>query len=153
GVPPQSVLESMSSSGFSPEESVREINLALQSPYFLAAERLNNRLRKRDWVLGIYRKLNRLHPRSSEIVRRNRLAREEFLVEYYSTNRPVIITGMMDDWPALRSWTLDYFMSRFADREVEVQMGRDASPEYEIQSEKFVRRIRFGDFVEKARTA
>ena len=29
--------------------------------------------------------------------------------EYYSANRPVIITGMMDDWPALRKWNLDYF--------------------------------------------
>jgi len=40
------------------QEAVQEINFALQSPYFLAAERLNNRLRKRDWVLAIYRKPN-----------------------------------------------------------------------------------------------
>jgi hypothetical protein len=60
---------------------------------------------------------------------------------------------MMDDWPALRKWDLDYFSERFGDRQVEVQMGRDSSPHYEIQSDKFVGRIRFGEFVEKVRTA
>ena len=63
---------------------------------------LLNRLKKRDWLLAVYRKSNRLHPQSAEIERRHKLSRDEFLREYYSTNRPVIITGMMDDWPAMR---------------------------------------------------
>ena len=61
----------------------------MQSPYLLAAERLTNRLRKRDWLLANYRKLNRLHPKSGEIERRHRISRDEFLAEYYSANRPV----------------------------------------------------------------
>jgi hypothetical protein len=153
GVAPQSVLDAMSSSGFSPHEAVEEINAALQSPYFQAAERLNNRLRKRDWVLAIYRKLTRLHPSSGEIPRRHKLPRQEFLADYYSANRPVIITGMMDDWPALHRWDLDYFARRFGDREVEVQMGRDASPQYEINADQFVTRIRFGDFLQQVSAA
>ncbi len=80
-----------------------------QSPYFRGSELLRNRLKKRDWLLSLYRKLHRLHPRAGEIERRSKLCREEFLVEYYSRNRPVIITGMMDDWPAMRKWNLDYF--------------------------------------------
>jgi hypothetical protein len=153
GVAPQNVLDAMNSGGFSPHEAVEEINAALQSPYFLAAERLNNRLRKRDWVLAIYRKLTRLHPNSGEIPRRHKLARLEFLVEYYCANRPVIITGMMDDWPALSKWDLDYFAGCFGDREVEVQMGRNASPQYEINADQFVTRIRFGDFLQQVRSA
>jgi hypothetical protein len=153
GATPQSILETMKAGGFSPQEAAHEINLALQSPYYLAAERLTNRLRKRDWVLANYRKLNRLHPSSSEVVRRDKISRDEFLQEFYSTNRPVIITGMMDDWPAMSKWCPDYFSGRFGDREVEVQTGRNASPDYEIQSDKFVGRMRFGDFVERVRTA
>ncbi|MGP0065354.1 MAG: cupin-like domain-containing protein [Isosphaeraceae bacterium] len=153
GASPQSVLETMKAGGFSPQEAAHEINLALQSPYYQASERLTNRLRKRDWVLANYRKLNRLHPRSSEVERRNRISRDEFLIEFYSANRPVIITGMMDDWPAMSKWCLDYFSDRFGGREVEVQTGRNSSPDYEIQSEKFVGRVRFGDFVERVRTA
>ena len=77
--------------------------------------------------------------RSGEIERRHRLSRDEFLREYYSTNRPVIITGMMDDWPAMRKWNLDYFAEKFGDREVEVQMGRTPAPNYEIEREKLHR--------------
>ena len=153
GQPPESILEAMESSGFDPDESAQEINLAIQSPYFKGSELLLNRLKKRDWLLAVYRKSNRLHPDSAEIEHRHRLSRDEFLREYYSTNRPVIITGMMDDWPAMRKWNLDYFAEKFGDREVEVQMGRTAGANYEIEQEKYMSRIRFGDFVEKVRTA
>ena len=143
----------MKSSGFAPDESVREINLAIESPYLKGSELLLNRLKKRDWQLALYRKCNRLHPESAAIEYRHRLSRDQFLREYYSTNRPVIITGMMDDWPAMRKWNLDYFAEKFGDREVEVQMGRTAGANYETEQEKFMTRIRFGDFVEKVRTA
>jgi hypothetical protein len=149
----ESILESMEASGFAEDEAVEEINLAIDSPYLIGAELLHSRLKKRDWLLTVYRKCHRLHPNSAEIEHRPRLSREAFLREYYSTNRPVIITGMMDDWPAMRKWNLDYFAESFGDREVEVQMGRTANPNYETEQEKYVSRIRFGDFVAKVRTA
>ena len=56
---------SMIASGFSRRRMpAREIELAVQSPYLRGSELLRNRLRKRDWLLATYRKLNRLHPRS-----------------------------------------------------------------------------------------
>jgi hypothetical protein len=156
GNSPESVLNVLRSSGFSPQDSVREINMAQQSPYLRGCELLRNRLRKREWTISVYRKLNRLHPNSTEIERKHKLSREEFLREYYTTNRPVIITGMMEDWPALRKWNLDYFAERFGDREVEVQMNRnsgDQAAQYETNSERFIGRIKFGEFVQKVRTA
>ena len=140
--------------GFSREDSAREIELAARSPYLRGAERLANRLRKRDWLIATYRKLHRMHPRSGEVERRDRPSRAEFLADYYSANRPVIITGMMGDWPAIRKWGLDYFSERFGDREVEVQFGRNAATvNYEIEREKFARTLRFSDFIERVRSA
>ena len=156
GNSPQSVLDVLQSSGFSAQDSQREINMAQQSPYFRGSELLRNRLRKREWILSVYRKINRLHPKSGEIDRRHKLSRSEFLDEYYTTNRPVIITGMMDDWPAMRKWNLDFFAERFGDREVEVQMNRnsgDQAAQYEMNSERFIGRIKFGEFIHKLRTA
>jgi ribosomal protein L16 Arg81 hydroxylase len=147
------MLDVLGSSGFERRDAAREIHLARMSPYLRGAELLRNRLRKREWVLSIYRKLNRLRPNSAEVERRHKLPREDFLREYYTTNRPVIITGMMDDWPAVRKWSLDYFAEHFGDREVELQMNRNSSPDYEAQSAKLVRRIPFGEFLEKVRTA
>lgn len=153
GEPRDRVVEAMVSAQVDREEAAREVDLAMQSPYLRGSERLRNRLKKRDWLLAAYRKLNRLHPVSDQIERRDRLSREEFLGEYYTTNRPVIITGMMDDWPAMRSWSLDYFAERFGDREVEVQFGRNAGDNYETEREKFARTIRFAEFLDMVRTS
>ena len=153
GQSPESILEAMKSNSFAHDDSIREINLAMQSPYLTGATLLQNRLRKRDWQLAVYRKCNRMHPDSIAIDRRHRPSRNEFLRDYYSTNRPVIITGMMDDWPAMRKWNLDYFALKFGDREVDVQMGRTTGANYETEQEKYTRRIRFGEFIEKVRTA
>ena len=147
------ILRAMCARGIPPEEAAHEIDLASQSPYVRGSERLRNRLKQRDWLLTTYRKLHRTHPKSGEIERRHRLSREEFLQAYYSTNRAVIITGMMDDWPALGKWTLDYLSGRFGDREVEVQTGREADDNYEAERVKHVTRMKFADFVAMVRAA
>jgi hypothetical protein len=153
GASRDSILKTMVAGGLSPLQSTAEIDQAFRSPYLKGVERVCNRLEKREWLLAAYRKLNRLHPKCDEISRRHKLSREEFLEGYYCANRPVIITGMMDDWPALRKWSLDYFDEKFGDREVDVQFGRDASGNYEEDREKFRRKMIFSRFIEKVRTS
>jgi Cupin-like domain len=153
---PESLLAVLKSCGFPEPLAAREIRMAQESPYLRGCDLLRSRLRKRDWILSIYRKLNRLHPEGGEVDRRHRPSRDEFLREYYAANRPVIITGMMEDWPALRKWTLDYLAQTFGDREVQVQMNRnagDAGAQYEMNHERFSGRLKFGDFVQGLRTA
>ncbi len=53
----------------SPQDSRAKSCMAEQSPYFRGSELLMSRLRKREWILSVYRKLNRLHPDSGEIER------------------------------------------------------------------------------------
>ena len=149
GASANSILSTMVNGGLSPSQSASEIDLASQSPYLKGAERVCNRLKKREWLLATYRKLNRLRPRSAEIERRHKLAHDEFLDGYYCANRPVIITGMMDDWPALGKWSLAYFAQTFGDREVEVQIGRETSGNFEVERERFRRKMVFSQFIEK----
>ena len=149
GASRDSILHVMAQGGLSPVQSASEIDLACQSPYLRGAERLCNRLSKREWLLAAYRKLNRLRGDSGTIERRHRLSRSEFLDRYYCASRPVIITGMMDDWPALEKWSLDYFAREFGDREVEVQVGRSASDNYEADRDRFRRKMIFSEFIEK----
>jgi len=153
GASRESILKRMVSDGLSPSESACEIDLAAKSPYLKGAERLCSRLKKREWLIATYRKLNRLHSKSGEIERRHKLSRDEFLERFYCANRPVIITGMMDDWPALRKWGLNYFAREFGDREVDVQVGRNAGGNYEADREKFRRKMIFSDFIAKVRTS
>jgi Cupin-like domain len=60
---------------------------------------------------------------------------------------------MMDNWPAMRKWNLDFFSERFGDREIEVQMGRNAGGNYEIEREKFISKIKFSRFIEMIRSS
>jgi Family of unknown function (DUF6065)/Cupin-like domain len=153
GASRESILNMMVDGGLSPSESASEIELAFQSPYLRGAERLCNRLSKREWLLGAYRKLNRLRTSSGEIERKHRLSRSEFLDRYYSAGRPVIITGVMDDWPALKKWGIEYFLRKFGSRAVEVQVGRNASDNYEAGRDQFRQTMLFSEFLERVSTA
>lgn len=46
---------------------------------------------------------------SFEVDRRNNLTYEEFDNEYRKQRRPVVITGLLNRWPAMRKWTPEYF--------------------------------------------
>lgn len=143
---PASLLQGLMQNGVSQQEATQEIDAALNSPYLAGAQRMRNRLSKHDWVLDIHRKLNRLRP--MEIERRHKLPAAEFLRDYYSANRPVIITGMMEDWPAMKKWNFDFFRQHFSDREVEVQFGRESNANYELNKDAHKRRMKFGEYVD-----
>lgn len=145
---PASILTTLVASGFSQQESQREIDLATNSPYLIGARRLSNRLRKREWVLEIHKRLNRLLPSGGTVEIRDRLGRDEFLRDYYTTNRPVVIRGMLDHWQALRLWTPEYLRQKYGDRVVEVQAGRNRNPRYEIESTHHRRQMFLRDYVD-----
>lgn len=149
--PPQAIYEQMLRAGIPHEEAVQEVQQAISSPYLAGAQRLRNRLAKHDWVLETQRHMNRL--RSTDVPRRHKLSRDEFLDAYYTASRPVIITGMLDDWPAMTKWGLDYFKQHCGDREVEIQFGRDADAQYELRKTAHRKTMPFGDYVEMVRNA
>lgn len=143
---PASLIQALMAHGIARSTAQAEIAAAVRSPYLAGANRLRNRLAKRDWALDIYRQLNRLRP--GGIARRHRLGSDEFLREYYSTNQPVIITGMMEQWPAIKKWNPDYLRAEFGACEVEVQFGRNADPDYEMNSLAHKRLMPFGAYVD-----
>lgn len=48
------------------------------------------------------------------------LAPADFVEQYVRPNRPVIVTGAMDGWPARERWTPDYLADQVGDIEVQV---------------------------------
>ncbi len=151
GSAPEALSAILVGNGISPTEARIEIEAAAHSPYLQGARRLANRVAKRDWVLGIQAQLNKLG--DDTIPRRDKLSGADFLQQHYRSNRPVIITGMLEHYPARTKWTLDYFAERFGERMVEVQFGRDADPQYEMNSVAHKRKLKFGDYVELVRSS
>lgn len=145
----ESIVPTLVERGFDPEEARREVVAAVASPYTRGARRLVNRLKKREWVLEIHRRLNRILPNGDAVERRARLSRDEFLRDYYTTNRPVVITAMMDDWPALRTWNPAYLREHFGDRVVEVQTNRNANRRYETDSQQYRSQMPFAEYIDR----
>lgn len=48
------------------------------------------------------------------VERRRGLSVEEFRREYLRGNKPVVLEGLMDDWPALRTWSVEWFRERYS---------------------------------------
>jgi hypothetical protein len=51
-------------------------------------------------------------PPEHQIPHVHKISSEEFYVKYYQPKKPVILTGMMDDWPAVRKWTKEFLKEK-----------------------------------------
>ncbi|MEL7444888.1 MAG: cupin-like domain-containing protein [Pseudomonadota bacterium] len=125
--------------GVPPSQAKRELQLAQRDPLFAAARKISQRLSstvtKRDWTLDIYSRLAANNPESLEIPTVNAIKPERFFREYYFANRPVKLTGLVDHWPALKKWSLDYFEQKLGDATVEVQVNRSQAKSYESEKD------------------
>lgn len=132
GIPANTIAAELVTKGCPPDIARREIAEAEASPYFRAAEALRARLTKRDWHLRVAATHERMAP-DMVVPRRHGLPAEIFLTEHYVPQRPVLLTGLVDHWPA-RDWTLERLAALPGNTEIEVQQGREADAEYEINS-------------------
>lgn len=149
GCHPQTVADQLLAAGATVSAARAEIDAAMRSPYLQGAHRLRNRLAKRDWIIDIQAKLDRMAPQ--HVPRHYQASGPDFFEQYYRRNLPVILTGMLDDCAARSTWTLDYFEQQLGDRQVEVQFGREADPHYEQNSISHKRIMPFGAFVRLVR--
>lgn len=133
--------------------AAEEIQALESHPYFRAAERLAKRWKKLESVLDVHRSLFSLSDGSGTVERRGRVSRAEFLEKYYAANRPVIFTGLMEDWPALGRWNPQYFKTKYGDILVEVMAGRSQDPRYEYNSQTHRREVRFADYIDMVTSA
>lgn len=106
------------------------------------------RVKKRDWVLECLNVLRDQSINGHKIDRRYRLSRDEFYEVYYTQNRPVVITGAMEHWPALTQWTPEYLKQKFGHIQVEIQAERSKNPDYEVDKDRHKRLMLFGDYVD-----
>jgi hypothetical protein len=81
--------------------------------------------------------------------RRRNLGRDAFFRDYLHANRPVILTGLLDAWPAVGRWSPNYLKSVCGDQVVEVMAGRDADPDFERNCEQHRAKITFGAYVDE----
>ncbi|WP_181160174.1 cupin-like domain-containing protein [Sandaracinobacter neustonicus] len=144
GDTPDAILQDMAREGLPLPLITAEIEAARAHPYLKAAALLQARLAKRDWLLEARAKLERMG--AAEITRRDRLPPETFFAEHYATLTPVVLTGLTDQWPG-RQWTLDSLAAKVGNPEIEVQTGREADADFELNSIAHKQRMRWHDIL------
>ena len=106
-------------------------------------------LAKREWLLETLERQRDLASSLVAIERVAGLGGDAFLEQYYATNRPVILTGEMADWPALARWTPEYLKAAVGPRIVEFQGERARDVRFEIHKDAHRRQGPFDLFIDQ----
>lgn len=146
GVGPAELLQGLEGAGVPTE-------LAKQAVGEVTANALLRSLREqlvvRDQLqalLSLKRDLARTAP-AKAVERRAQVSAEEFFEHYYAANRPVILTDVAHEWPALRLWSRpEYFAETFGDTQMTVCMGRAADPHCDRNFWKYLRTMSMRDY-------
>jgi hypothetical protein len=155
----ESMVQAMLDAGVDRNTAIAEVRAAVNHPYVRAARQLGGvgapaaetfeaKIEKRNWVLECYRRAARQASWHGRVPRVPKLSRQQFLDQYYALNRPVVMTGAMEDWPAFTRWTSPELKRRFGKRIVSVQANRGSDTNYEQNSERLRREMTFGDYVD-----
>lgn len=128
-------------------EAKRELTRLARSKDAALISTLVERIARLEWQAK-----NRRHYASftarSDIPRVKRLTPKAFVERHYAPQQPVVLTGMMKDWKALRRWTPDFFREHFAEVPVKVASNRDDTPFYDLNVHAISRDATFGEFVD-----
>jgi len=147
GCAPDQIVSTLAANGITDAVSKRELEFAKNHPYVRAGKELNEKLKKSDWVLNSLQSLKEMSPSYTHVDRRCKLSRSEFFENYYCQNRPVVINGLIDEWPAMSRWTPDYLRSQCGEKMVEIQSDRNSDPNYEMDYNRHKRQLKFADYI------
>jgi hypothetical protein len=135
GESPEQIVRRLIASGASPASADYEMRRAEKDALFQAAATLHRRIAKRDWALQIYGRL----AKELSIPTVDKIDPARFFDEFYAANRPVVLTGLVDHWPALTNWSLDYLAKKVGNAAVELQAQRTAADDYELAKDRHKR--------------
>ena len=144
----ESIAATMRKGSFSDDVIEAEIQKAVDSPYYRGTSTFAMRARKYEWTLANASRKRAMSKGRFAIERRHRLGADEFFEEYYFRDRPVIITGMLDDWDIMQRWSLDTIKSRIGDKMINIQYGREGAADYEVNHLRHVKEMTVGEYLD-----
>ncbi len=147
GASPTDLQRVMQSQGFSPHLAQQIVEAMANHPAIPVGKQLYVTGRKREWLLETLDSLAALEPRPVERCKTPSLAR--FCQEYYSRNRPVILTDAIEAWPARGKWTPAYLRETFGTLTVQIQEQRTQDPHFERHAHQLRGQARLDQFIDR----
>jgi Cupin-like domain len=145
----ESMMATMLQAGIPAALSAAAIHAMERNPVFIAARRVQQLQKKLESVIGNQQKLKELDSRYATVDKRADVPRAEFMERYAYGSRPLVLTDVAKQWPAMGRWSPQDLKARFGHLEVEIQAERSADPNYEVNKLNHRRKVRLGDFVDK----
>jgi Cupin-like domain len=81
-----------------------------------------------------------------QIERRSGVTPEEFIENYLKPKRPVVLTDLVNDWPAIQKWTFDFLKTEYGQLEVPV-----IGPDFHKPGPNYMKSnvtMKFGDYLQ-----
>jgi ribosomal protein L16 Arg81 hydroxylase len=147
----ETLVERLEQQGFSRDDAVDQLMSAVRG-CITSERKLAKRVRKLEGLLEILRELRTLAPTDQPIDRCADLSAEAFLESYYSKNRPVVLSGLTRNWPALKLWSPEYFKEFVGEAEVEVMTRRNADPNFEVNRDEHRTKVTMAEYVDMIHT-
>ncbi len=149
GATQDEVISALISRGVEVEEAATRVASITSSPAFIAGRRFVAQARRLELVARLHRDHARTATAADGVERVAGLDADAFFTRYYATSTPVVITDVVTRWRAYERWTPAYFKERFGDVEVLAAFGREADPDYDVNTPKHSRAVRLGDFIDQ----
>jgi len=118
-------------------------------PAYLAARKIQQLQYKFASTMANQQKLWELAPDYWRVDRRKHVSQGEFLERYVWGSRPLVLTGVAANWPAMKRWSPQDLKARFGHLNVQIQAERSADPRYEVNKLNHQRQVHLGDFVDQ----
>lgn len=145
----ESMVATMVAAGLDREECEAAVARMETDPAFKAARKHQELYRKLESVMANQQKLWASDPGYAVVEKRRSVTRDEFVERHVRGCRPLVLTGIADDWPAMKRWSPQDLKHRFGHLEVEIQAERSADPQYEQNKLDHRRTSRLADFVDR----
>ncbi|HZM01120.1 MAG TPA: cupin-like domain-containing protein [Planctomycetota bacterium] len=84
---------------------------------------------------------------ASDVERVHRPPLERFVEDYLRPQRPVVLTGAIDDWPALTRWDQDYLRRSVGDRRLRVEAVAGSEKPGYFGRRSLPQTMAFGDYL------
>lgn len=146
---PESMVQTMVAAGLDRARCEQAIPLLDGDPVFLAARRHQQLLRKLESVVANQQKLWEMAPGYAHVQKRAKVSRDEFFERHVCGSRPLVLTDVADDWPAMRRWSPADLKARFGHLDIEIQAERNADPKFEENKLQHRQQVRLADFVDR----
>ncbi|WP_167784695.1 cupin-like domain-containing protein [Ramlibacter rhizophilus] len=146
---PASMVATMASGGVDPREAAVAIAQMESDPGYLAALKMRELRDKLASTMANLQRLWEQAPDYAHVEKRSRVSREEFIERYVRGCRPVVLTDVTHDWPAMARWSPQDLKERFGHLTVEIQAERNANQRYEVDKLAHRRQVRLADFVDR----